>query len=287
MNYYIFNHIIDYLQPKEIIRFLLHSNKNMINSIDWNHFNSKFNYTNTHSNIIFPYSEGFNIFFNNFKFSIKQISCGYYHSLILKNDNTLLGSGWNNYGQMGVGHINNQHTFVQLLQQDAPAKLLHQPFDNIKSVSCGRDHTFILKNDNTLWGTGSNYIGQLGLGHTDNQYTFVQIPVDNIKSVSCGSFHTLILKNDNTLWGSGYNYKGQLGLGHTDDQHTFDQILQKDTPAKLLRRPIDNIKSVFCGDEHTLILKNDNTLLGTGYNRSGQLGLGHTTAQHTFIQLHL
>jgi alpha-tubulin suppressor-like RCC1 family protein len=287
MNYYIFNHIIDYLQPKEIIRFLLHSNKNMINSIDWDHINNKFNYTDKPANIQFPYSEGFNTFFNNFKLGINQISCGCDHSLILKNDNTLWGTGYNYYGQLGLGHTDNQYTFVQILEQDTPDKLLRRPVDNIKSVSCGYYHTFILKNDNTLWGTGKNKEGQLGLGNTNNQNTFVQLleqdtpakllrrPIDNIKSVSCGSMHSLILKNDNTLWGTGSNNCGQLGFVHIEKQHTFVQLY------------IDNIKSVSCGSDHSLILKNDNTLWGTGSNNCGQLGFCHIEKQHTFVQLHI
>jgi alpha-tubulin suppressor-like RCC1 family protein len=177
--------------------------------------------------------------------------------------------------------------------------LLRQPIDNIKSVSCGNSHTLILKNDNTLWGSGLNYIGQLGLGDIDKQDTFVQLlkqdtpakllhrPIDNVKSVSCGVSHTLILKNDNTLWGSGNNDEGELGLDHPNYQTTFVQLLQQDTPAKLLRRPIDNVKNISNGSEYSLILKNDNTLWGSGYNNDGELGLGHRYSQHTFVQLHL
>jgi alpha-tubulin suppressor-like RCC1 family protein len=246
----------------------------MINSIDWNHFNKKFNYTDTPSNILFSFSKGFNIFFNNFKYGIKQISCGNHYTFILKNDNTLWGSGGNDEGQLGLGYNNDdQNTFVKI------------PIDNIESVSCGLRHTLILKNDDTLWGSGKNDNGQLGLGHTDNQHTFLQLPIGNVKSISCGNYHTFILKNDNTLWASGYNSYGQLGLGHTDDQHTFVQILEQDTPSELLHRPIDHIKSVSCGGNHSLILKNDNTLWGSGDNGLCQLGLGHTDHPTTFIQL--
>jgi alpha-tubulin suppressor-like RCC1 family protein len=231
--------------------------------------------------------------------NIKSVSCGGSHTLILKNDNTLWGSGHNYHGQLGLGNTNNQHTFIQILQQDTHAKLLRQPIDNIRSVFCGFYCTLILKNDNTLWGTGFNYSGQLGLGNTNDQYTFIQIlqqdtptkllrqPIDNVKSVSCGMCHTLILKNDNTLWGTGGNSFGQLGLGHIKKQHTFVQILQQDTPAKLLHRPIDNIKSVSCGYHHTFILKNDDTLWVSGWNQIGKLGSGHTNRQNTFIQVHL
>ena len=48
------------------------------------------------------------------------------------------------------------------------------------------NYSLILKNDNTLWGTGYNAVGQLGLGDGGNRYTFTQITtnIDNFKSFS-------------------------------------------------------------------------------------------------------
>ena len=89
------------------------------------------------------------------------------------------------------------------------------------------------------------------------------------------SGHSLILKNDGTLWGCGWNSYGQLGLGDTNNRNTFTQITTN----------TDDIKSVYCGWKHTLILENDGTLWGTGWNEKGQLGLGATTARTTFTQV--
>ena len=89
------------------------------------------------------------------------------------------------------------------------------------------------------------------------------------------SDHSLILKNDGTLWGCGYNGYGQLGLGNTNSRTTFTQITTN----------VDNIKSVYCGGYHTLILKNDGTLWSTGYNNYGQLGLGDGSNRTTFTQV--
>ena len=189
------------------------------------------------------------------------------HSLVLKNDGTLWGCGYNGYGQLGLGDTNNKTTFTEITTNT----------DDIKSVYCGENHNFILKNDDTLWSCGYNYCGQLGLGDTVNRYTFTKINtnVGNIKSVYCGKDHTFILKNDGTLWGCGDNSYGRLGLGDTTNRNTFIQVTAN----------ADDIKEVYCGAFYTLILKNDGTLWGTGYNDHGEIGLGDTNNRTTFTQI--
>ena len=113
------------------------------------------------------------------------------------------------------------------------------------------NHSLILKNDGTLWSCGYNEYGQLGLGDKNNRTTFTQITTNgnNVKSIYCGGNHTFILKNDGTLWGCGYNDEGQLGLGDKTNRTTFTQITTN----------TDNIKEIYCGYSHTIILKNDGT----------------------------
>ena len=78
-----------------------------------------------------------------------------------------------------------------------------------------------------------------------------------------------------SFFNSSNNEYGQLGLGDTGYRATFTQITTN----------ADNIKQVYCGDHHTLILKNDGTLWGCGNNGNGQLGLGDTTNRNTFTQV--
>ena len=198
---------------------------------------------------------------------IKSVYCGYCHTIILKNDGTLWGCGANSSGQLGLGDTNYRNTFTEITTNT----------NNIKSVCCGRDCTFILKNDGTLWSCGDNTYGQLGLGDGGNRTTFNQVTTntDDTKSVSCGDYHTLILKNDGTLWSCGANNVGQLGLGDTTDRTTFTEIITN----------VDDIKQVCCGANHTIILKNDGTLWGCGNNSNGQLGLGDTTNRATFTEI--
>ena len=136
-------------------------------------------------------------------------------------------------------------------------------------------HSLILENDGTLWGCGQNNYGQLGLGDNNNRNIFTQVTTNDVKSVYCGDSHTFILENDGTLWGCGRNNEGQLGLGDTANRNTFTQITTN----------ANDIKEIYCGFYHTLILKNDNTLWGCGHNEYGQLGLGDTTNRTTFTQV--
>ena len=200
--------------------------------------------------------------------NVKSIYCGYNHTLILKNDNTLWGCGRNDYGQLGLEKdTSNKTTFTQITIN----------VNNIKSIYCGNEYTIILKNDGTLWGCGSNKWGQLGWGDTTNRTTITIIGINsgNIKEVYPGGAHITILKNDGTLWGCGNNNDGELGLGDTSNRTTFTQITAN----------TDNIKSIYGGYDHTLMLKNDGTLWVSGWNNYGQLGLGDTSNRYTFTQI--
>ena len=105
---------------------------------------------------------------------IKSVYCGGFHTIILKNDGTLWSTGYNGYGQLGLGDNKTRSTFTEITTNT----------DDIKLVYCSNIHTLILKNDDTLWSTGYNTYGQLGLGDTSDRNTFTKITTnaDNIKS---------------------------------------------------------------------------------------------------------
>ena len=198
---------------------------------------------------------------------IKSVYCGYDYTFILKNDGTLWGCGYNEQGQLGLGNNSSKTMFTQITTNA----------NNIKSICCGNGHTIMLKNDGTLWASGTNGYGQLCLKDKTNRNTFTQITTNanDVKSVYCGYGYTFVLKNDSTLWSCGRNDYGQLGLGDTTNRTVLTQITTN----------VDNIKSIYCGYTHTLILKNDSTLWGCGINNHGQLSLGDTPSKSTFIQI--
>lgn len=179
---------------------------------------------------------------------------GTYHAMILKKDGTLWGAGYNFTGCLGLG-----------VSGTGTDKLVFNKIDidNIKQVGCGGDYTIVLKNDGTLWATGGNRYGQIGLGNVDSVKTFTKVDIDNISSIYCGYSYVMLLKKDGTLWTTGSNDFGQLGLDDLNNRKLFEQV------------DIENVEQVYCGSSHTMILKKDGTLWACGRNYYGQLGLGN------------
>ena len=195
-----------------------------------------------------------------------DVSCGYSHTAILKADGSLWMCGSNGSGQLGNG-ITSRYDIAQ----STPIKIM----DNVKAVSCGHDHTAILKTDGSLWMCGNNYYGQLGDGTNISKNKPAKI-MSNVKSVNCGDYRTAILKTDGSLWMCGYNVNGELGNGTN---------ISSNKPIKVM----NNVKSVSCGLDHTAIIKNDGSLWMCGNNDYGQLGdsrpLGLWDINRTFAKI--
>jgi len=165
-------------------------------------------------------------------------------SALLMSDNTL----WVSTNQDSYFGLNTSGSFVQVSS-------------DVKQISGGSEHLLYLKNDDTLWGFGQNWGGQLGTGDdvTHNYDDPYQIDTD-VKFINAGTYHSGYIKNDDTLWMVGSNWDGQLGNNTYDDQYSPVQI---DT----------NVKYVSGGGDHTLYVKTNGDLYGMGGNYSGQLGI--------------
>ncbi|AEC02213.1 fimbrillin family protein [Parasphaerochaeta coccoides] len=201
---------------------------------------------------------------------VKAVSAGGYHTMILKEDDTLWGTGRIDYDQLGIG-IMGPPISTPMRVKVSMADFI----TDVAAVSAGENHTMILKKDLTLWAAGRNNNGQLGVGdnNPDSMKPVVQVkasPVKNdfmtdVKEVSAGAAHTMILKEDDALWATGANYYGQLGDGTIIDKTTI--------PVQVMT----NVAAVSAGLNHTMIVKKDGTLWATGRNNEGQLGDGTTT----------
>jgi alpha-tubulin suppressor-like RCC1 family protein len=131
-------------------------------------------------------------------------------------------------------------------------------------------NTFAIKSDGTLWGWGSNDVGQIVTGTGRNNINVpTQIGSDgDWATVSTGWYHVMAIKTNGTLWSWGSNDYGQLGNGTSGYQSGNKSI------PKQVGTDRDWI-AVAAGDQHTAALKRDHSLWTWGWNKAGQLGNGN------------
>lgn len=120
-------------------------------------------------------------------------------------DKLLLGFGKNDNYQLASSQTKNQ--IVPLILKD------------VITFSCGKEHTVILTK-NGLFGTGSNFYGQLGQGDERTFFYLLNLGLNinynnllDFFSLSCGPYNTMLLTK-NELFITGNNKNGQLGIGY-------------------------------------------------------------------------
>lgn len=176
--------------------------------------------------------------------NIASIYAGYYHNIVINQHGATWTWGDNGYGQLGTGANGLYHS--------NPIQV--KGIFGVTSIS-GDLQTVALKEDGTVWGWGESMNGQLGT----NQYRVLKpvqiMGISNVKKISAGHNYILALKNDGTIWGWGRNDSGQL----SDDYETLYRVL---TPTQL--NGINNVKSIYAGNQSAYALKQDGTLLRWG-----------------------
>jgi len=93
-------------------------------------------------------------------------------------------AGRGDQGQLGLGGTGNVNVFTQTGNGTS----------DWAAVSCGSRNTIARKTDNSIWATGLNNYGQLGLGDNTRRLVFTEIPDTLFKVVSAGHYHTIAIK---------------------------------------------------------------------------------------------
>jgi hypothetical protein len=133
----------------------------------------------------------------------KAVAAGSEHSLILTNAGTVYASGGNGFGQLGFPNATSDigyKAFTQALDSSG------QPLTDVTAIAAGNYFSLALKSDGTLWMSGENGYGQLGIqygvglpGSADysDRFGFTQV-AEGVKAISAGRNHAQILKTDGT-----------------------------------------------------------------------------------------
>lgn len=172
--------------------------------------------------------------------------------------------GNNSNGQLGLGDYSNRPNYLRVVSAG---------FGWVTGAG-GESHTYIINTSGDLYSTGSNGLGQLGLGDTTTRNTFTKVGSSTWSKVACGVDFTGAIKADGTLWAWGKNSAGQLGQG------SFDASVHS-SPLQI--GLATNWVDVKCGSDFLIAKKSSGELWGCGADTNGQLGQGSTQARRTSL----
>ncbi|MBK7148651.1 MAG: hypothetical protein IPH78_07435 [Bacteroidetes bacterium] len=204
--------------------------------------------------------------------TVACLSGGTQHSIAVLTNGTVMGWGYNAYGQLGDGTTTTRLTPVIMSGISTATK-----------VACGDNHTLLLLSNGTMRACGYNGYGQLGDGSNTNRTTPVVCTGVTDGAYIASMYYTsgvLQSTNPDVVCMSGFNGYGQLGNSTYTDKNTFTCTDISPDPVALTISPI----RLTNGYQHTQFVRSDGTLWGWGYNGYGQLGNGTTTTTNIAVQ---
>lgn len=190
---------------------------------------------------------------------LKGIAAGGGHSLVLRDDGTVLAWGSNQYGQLGTGDFSSHASPVPVVLPGVAV-----------GVGAGSSHSLAaLASGGAVYTWGWNVFGQLGRGYQGTPDGGEPLPaaafgVKGAVDVTGGDLHSLARTNDGHVWAWGYNTEGQVGNGAVTPANTG--VL---TPVLL---DIDSIASVDAGGIHSIAMKTNGEVWTWGSNQFGAAG---------------
>ena len=171
---------------------------------------------------------------------VRNVCCGGYHTLALTADRRVYAWGRGEFGQLGLGHDNNE-TEPKLIEALAQA-------GRVTVLAAGENHSLAACDNGEVYSWGYGQQGQLGHGSSSNEklpklVTFFTQRNVAVTQVAAGWRHSLALTTELHVYSWGHGDKGQLGLG--------------DTKSSLLPRVVEallgkEVRQVAAGGSHSL-----------------------------------
>ena len=117
---------------------------------------------------------------------------------------------------------------------------------------------------------------QLCHGDKEDRSIPQKTSLSDISKISAGYSHSLFENTEGEIFACGNNEDGQCGLGHFYDVQM--------TPFLISNLP-SNIVHFVCGSHQNFFLDAEGNVFSVGYNKHGQLGLGHDTNQNVLNKI--
>jgi len=199
---------------------------------------------------------------------ITQVAAGGTHSLLLANDGSVFSFGSNFSGQTGLG------TSVGDSLIPTPVNTQNLAGKSIVQIAAGLSHSLLLADDGSVFSFGWNASGQAGLGTTSFS-VLVPTPIDTqnlagkkIVQVAAGTFHSVLFADDGSVFSFGSNSFAQNEIGPGNSGALVA------TPINTDNMDGKKIIQIAAGSNHNLLLADDGSVFGFGWNNLGQTGVG-------------
>jgi alpha-tubulin suppressor-like RCC1 family protein len=209
-------------------------------------------------------------------------------SIILKSDGTVWTWGANFGGKLGIGVAT---TNWALVPTEVHGVSNVDYLNSITAIMGGEVHNVALKSDGTVWAWGSDFVGQLGIGTTNDQSLPVQVglnsvpPLTGVTKLGGRPYFSLAVKSDGSIWAWGMNYNGQIGNGtvntYPNPQVLIPVMVSNSQPGGAVNNPVQ----VSCGYTYGVALLTNGTVWTWGTGPNGELGNGTTGHSYTPVQV--
>ena len=142
----------------------------------------------------------------------------------------------------------------------------------VPAVGQGYGNTITLKEDGTVWATGKNDYGQLGVGDTINRNTSLQVKIDentyleNVKKIDVTDDTTIALTKTGEVYAWGRNYYGELGVGDKNVRSYATRVKGIDGNGYL-----ENIIDVANGEGNSYAIDKNGNVYGWGHGGYNQI----------------
>jgi alpha-tubulin suppressor-like RCC1 family protein len=183
-----------------------------------------------------------------------QFASGWNHNLALTEDGRLFVWGINGESQLGLGDEEDRDTPVPL---EMPNSL------PVKKITCGRDCSFAVTSDGSLFGWGVNDYGQVGSHYPTDRPTLIPLP-SKVDELWAGRDHIIARSEAGEVYIWGHNWSSQCGV------RSCRQVLPEQNKNL-------NFSEYFPGGGHYLAIDSEGMVWGWGRNNWLQLGFAGKT----------
>lgn len=170
--------------------------------------------------------------------TVTKIATDQWYAAFLMSNGEVWSAGANNCGQLGNGTIATRQPYPVKFQLPAGVTAIDVSVSSHDTLNaqCRYNNIFVIGSDGKVYGSGSNYFGQLGDGTTVNKTTPVAMQtIDGVnikaKQVLSGYGTTVVLTTGKKVYTVGNNENGQLGDGTTTNSsvpkaNTYTNVIQ-------------------------------------------------------------